>query len=442
MSGSEIDLKRTVGEGVPGTATTRLSGSWRLVARVIWLVLVVPGLALYVGGLPVYYWHIQSACMDAATCMVAGALPARELQEIANLGLSASAYAAMRTGFSVLSIAIWGGVGLLIFWRRPDDWLALLAAFVLAARGVSASGSPAYALTLDVRALTWMFSLVAFLGQVALTAILLFFPNGRLVSRWVGPLLPLGIIYAFFNSFPSAVFPYTAMWPVRLSDLSLLVFPGGLIATQIYRTMRMDTPLQRQQTRWIAAAGTVPVSVTIGSLVAVRHIPSLATNAVFGVVRTTAFSVALLLIPIAFGFSILRYRLYDIDVLINRALVYGSLTVLLALAYAVGVIGGQTIVGSLTHSTGEQQSPLVVVMTTLVIAALFRPVRRRIQAFIDRRFYRRKYDAEQALAAFGTALRQEVDLEPLGEQLVAVVHETMQPAHVSLWLRPPQRSAS
>src|SRR5262249_30551025 len=188
--------------------------------------------------------------------------------------------------------------------------------------------------------------------------------------------------------------------------------------------------------------GTVPVSVTIGSFVAVRLIPSLATSAAFGVVRATTFSVALLLIPIAFGFSILRYRLYDIDVLINRALVYGSLTVLLALAYAVSVIGGQTIVGSLTHSSGEQQSPLVVVMTTLVIAALFQPLRHRIQAFIDQRFYRRKYDAEQALAAFSTALRQEIDLAPLREQLVAVVQETMQPAHVSLWLRPPHRSAS
>src|SRR5215467_9426440 len=107
MSGSEIDLKRTVGEGVPDTATTLLSGSWRPVARVAWLVLVVPGLALYVVGLPVYYWHVQSACVDAATCMVAGALPVHDLQQLANLGLSASAYAAMRTGFSILSIAIW-----------------------------------------------------------------------------------------------------------------------------------------------------------------------------------------------------------------------------------------------------------------------------------------------------------------------------------------------
>jgi hypothetical protein len=359
-----------------------------------------------------------------------------------HLGLSASAYAALRTGFSALSIVIWGSVGLLIFWRRPNDWLALLAAFVLAARGVSTSGSPAYALTLDVPALTWAFSLVTFLGQVALMAILLLFPTGRLVSRWIGPLLPVGIIYAFFNSFPSAVFPYTALWPGWLSDPSLLLFPGGLIATQVYRTVHVDTPLQRQQTRWIAAGGRVPVSLTIGSLVAARLMPSLATNAVFSIVRTTTFSVALLLIPIAFGFSILRYRLWDIDVVVNRALVYGSLTVLLALAYAAGVLGGQSIVGSLTHASGEQQSPLVVMMTTLVIAALFQPLRRRIQAVIDRRFYRRKYDAEQALAVVGALLRQEVDLEPLRRQLVAAVHETLQPAHVSLWLRPPPRSAS
>jgi len=134
------------------------------------------------------------------------------------------------------------------------------------------------------------------------------------------------------------------------------------------------------------------------------------------------------------GIAILRYRLYDIDVIINRTLVYGSLTVTLALVYLGGVAATQEIFRALTSQ--EQQPQLAVVVSTLLIAALFNPLRRRIQAFIDRRFYRRKYDARKTLEDFSGKLREEPDLDALNAELVGVVSETMQPAHVSLWLRP------
>jgi hypothetical protein len=138
-------------------------------------------------------------------------------------------------------------------------------------------------------------------------------------------------------------------------------------------------------------------------------------------------------IPISIGIAILRYRLYEIDTLINRTLVYGSLTVTLIVLYFGGIVVLQRIFISLTG----QQSTLAVVASTLVIAALFNPLRRRIQSFIDRRFYRRKYDARKTLEAFSAKLRDEIDLIALSDDLVGVVAETMQPAHVSLWLRPP-----
>jgi hypothetical protein len=144
--------------------------------------------------------------------------------------------------------------------------------------------------------------------------------------------------------------------------------------------------------------------------------------------------IVLALLPVAVGVAILKYHLYHLDIIINRTLVYGILTVLLALVYFGGVTASQAIFRALTGQ--EEQPQLAVVASTLVIAALFNPLRRRIQAFIDKLFYRRKYDAAKTLEAFSAKLRDETDLDALNDDLVGVVRETMQPAHVSLWLRP------
>jgi len=146
---------------------------------------------------------------------------------------------------------------------------------------------------------------------------------------------------------------------------------------------------------------------------------------------TYAALLSFLAIPIAVGFAVLRYRLYDIDIIINRTLVYGSLTATLIVLYFVGIVVLQRLFVILTG----QQSTLAVVASTLLIAALFNPLRRRIQSFIDRRFYRRKYDAARTLEAFSARLRNDRDLEQLKGELLSVVGETMQPSHVSLWLR-------
>ena len=145
---------------------------------------------------------------------------------------------------------------------------------------------------------------------------------------------------------------------------------------------------------------------------------------------------AFLLIPLSIGFSILRYRLYDIDLLINRTLVYGTLTVLLALLYVGLIFALQALLGSIIK---QSNNDVAIVVSTLAIATLFQPLRRRIQSLIDRRFYRSKYDATQTLAAFNATLRNEVDLTQMSEHLLVVIQETMQPAHLSLWLRQRRR---
>jgi hypothetical protein len=186
--------------------------------------------------------------------------------------------------------------------------------------------------------------------------------------------------------------------------------------------------VERQQIKWFAyTAGLFAIAIVLQIMTLAVETPLWFERAEFAL-----FTAAGTAIPISIGIAILKYRLYDIDLLINRTLVYGSLTATLVALYFGGIVVLQRVFVVLTG----QQSTLAVVASTLLIAALFTPLRRRIQSFIDRRFYRSKYDARKTLEAFSAGLREETDLDALSDDLVVVVRETMQPAHVSLWLRP------
>jgi hypothetical protein len=197
----------------------------------------------------------------------------------------------------------------------------------------------------------------------------------------------------------------------------------------------VSTPLERQQTKWVVFGFALGFALEFGPYVLTLIVPPLQQpDSLYPqIFNPDAGGTPLdFLLPLSFGVAILRYRLWDIDIIINRSLVYATLTALLALIYFGLIISLQFLLRGFI----KQDSPIAIVASTLVIAALFQPLRRRIQAVIDRRFYRRKYDASRTLAAFSATLRNEVDLGQLSEQLVAVVQETMQPERVSLWLRP------
>jgi len=269
----------------------------------------------------------------------------------------------------------------------------------------------------------------------------LYFPNGRPVSRrWgvvaqvaLGSLLIFTVLYAFapgeavndsgipnplgveaLRPFMEAFDPIFFVW-----YMSLILAAAGSLVVRFRRSVGEE----RQQLKWFTyAAAFVPVWFLVNSPVqaAVPHL--------FAVLD----SLIIAAVPIAAGIAILRYRLYDIDLIINRTLVYGVLTLSLVLIY----FGGVVLTQATLRTVSGQESSLAVVASTLVIAALFNPLRRRIQGFIDRRFYRRKYDARKTLEAFSARLREETDLDRLGGELISVVRETMQPQHASLWLRP------
>jgi hypothetical protein len=284
---------------------------------------------------------------------------------------------------------------------------------------------------------TWTWILLVY---VPTSFMLLLFPDGRPPSpRWrpVAWCAAFGIIgfvagYALqpgpLEDYPQIVNPYGLDSPiVTLGVAGALLGAASMVASAVSLIVRMRRAgsEQRQQIKWLAYGGAVAVgTVFAGGVISIWN-----TN-----VSIAVIGFGLLGLPIFTGIAIVKHRLYDIDVIINRTLVYGSLTGALALVYFGGVSVTQALFRNIT---GQEQLPqLVVVVSTLLIAALFTPLRRRIQSFIDRRFYRAKYDARKILEAFSFRLREETDLEALEEDLVEVVRETMQPAHVSLWLRP------
>jgi hypothetical protein len=287
------------------------------------------------------------------------------------------------------------------------------------------------------------------------TFVFLLFPDGWLPSRrwrpvaWLsgltivlvciqvgltpGPLEGLGGVR---NPVGFMVFPWMKSVPYILIPVFLLCMVLSVFSLVLrYRHSRGEG---RQQIKWIAFAasliGTLYLIAMIGSIVYPQKTWFAPGSPLWQISLEYAAFLSFPLVPVAIGFAMLRYRLYDIDIIINRALVYGSLTATLALVYFGSIASIQTLFRTITGQ--EQQPQLAVVVSTLAIAALFNPLRHRIQSFIDRRFYRRKYDAAKTLDVFAARLRDEIDLEALGGDLVSVVSETMQPAHVTLWLKP------
>jgi hypothetical protein len=261
------------------------------------------------------------------------------------------------------------------------------------------------------------------LGGASMSILFLVFPNGRFVPRWSLWLAPFAVLHEALRMFAPALLGADYAFPL------LLAF---IVCTQIYRFVRISNAIERQQTKW-ALAGMSAGVVGFGGLLTWAILFSAGKpTGLANLIGSTALYLFLMLIPLSIGMAILRSHLWDIDLLVRRTLVYAVLTGLLALAYFGSVLALQGLVRLLT---GQSQSPVVTVLSTLVIAALFVPLRRRVQAFIDRRFYRRKYDAARTLATFSNTVRDEVELSRLDERLTEVVEETLQPETVTLWLK-------
>jgi len=335
--------------------------------------------------------------------------------------------------------------------RNPVGWICLVIGlfWTLIFLGDSIPGSGPYPVTMDaLTQATW----IPPVGLLGIYLILLF-PDGKLPSRrwrslaWLsGVVMVLASLIITFSPGPLEGHPGvrnpfglegSPPWVATAGIFILLLLPLCMLASALSLMLRYRRSggEEREQIKWIAFAASV-----VGLLYLITMLSSLTFSGPWGGAGTPlwlgllqqASLVSFTAVPIAVGFAVLKYRLYDIDIIINRALVYGPLTVLLAATYFGGVVGLQYVFRTLTG----QGSTLAIVASTLGIAALFNPLRRLVQALVDRRFYRRKYDAAKTLEAFNSRLREETDLDALSSDVVGVVRESMQPAHVSLWLRP------
>src|SRR5215216_3398285 len=344
-------------------------------------------------------------------------------------------------------------VGAIVASRRPENpvgWLLCLSGLAVSTSSFT-SQYAIYALLAQPNslpageAMAWIASWMLPIMSGLQVAYLMLFPTGRLPSRrwrWLAWLtvayILVGVLTAAFSpgAYQGALGPIrnplgieglTQFYKAVLYTMSPALFLAAAFSLVV--RLRRAVGVERQQLKWLAyaAGGLAIVSILIIITIAI------ATPRWYEWVANAILVAVTPGVPVAIGIAILRYRLYDIDILINRTLVYGSLTAILAGVYFGSVTATQALFSILTD---QQELPqLVVVTSTLLIAALFNPLRRRIQSFIDRRFYRSKYDARKTLEAFSVKLREETDLQALNKDLVGVVAETMQPAHVSLWLR-------
>jgi hypothetical protein len=410
------------------TSVTQAHNRTLTFARSVWLSIALLDVGLSVVGLIVWLPLLQQVCTAAVSvCQQQGRFTAAEFAAVSATGWSWPAF----VWYNVLSVVapklVGVVVGFMIFWRKPTDRMAWVASLFLVI-GLTTD-------TLDtlaaVQPALWLLTnILSYIGTVCFGLFFYLFPTGQFVPKWSRWLAAAwGLMFFFIQFLPQS--PLN----VNQSGAAAGLIGGTLFVSfllvQVYRYFRVSNAVERQQTKLVVFAVLVGIILFLGAFLSVLANPNHFQRVTpYWILTSLGFAALSYLLPIAIGIAILRYRLFDIDVIIRKTMVYSVLTVLLALIYFGGVVLVQQLTRSITES-----SDLAIALSTLIIAALFFPLRRRVQNTIDRRFYRRKYDAAKTLATFGVTMRDEVELDKLTSELLHVVNDTMKPASVSLWLK-------
>jgi hypothetical protein len=390
---------------------------WLTAVRIVWLIAAATVLLFLIPELQATFATAKQLCK--ANC-ASFQLTAQQYHALRGIGFSLDGYSAYNVALVLVNVAVCYTVACAMMLRRTRDRMVLMTAFT------SVLGCTPNILTLSFGGGLWArpTQVVGVLGPVGVWFFLYSFPTGHFVPRWT---VILAAAWVVMNLLPSS----NAFASSSLGNASWVLLAISLIAVQVYRYRRVSTPVQRQQTKLVVLG----IGYLCSLLVVGTVLSAVVTGAQNQAVPTLFFTTALALFPVpiigSVGLAVLRYRLWDIDVFISRTLGYLALTASLGLLYLGSVVGFQALFRAVTG----QQSYLAIAISTLIIAGLFNPLRHRFQSLIARTFYRRKYDAAKVLATFGATCRDETDLARLQAGLVRVVEETLQPAHVSLWVR-------
>jgi len=394
-----------------------------LLARLASQAAVVLAIFVYATSLPGYYGALQAICIGEGC--VPGQLSAASADVTARFGISLELYATLAVVCNVVAACVWWSIGAIIFWRKRDDWMALLVALTLLLVGATVPTNQ------NVLAVRWPTLILNYVGVVALFLVFCLFPSGRFVPQWLR-WLPLAYVVLsavdFFPSMPGGL----ATWLQPVHVVLLFGCIALLAWAQVYRYRSVSSPAERHQTKWVLFGALATIVGEFLYWMATLFVPGLQPpSSLYNLLFSPVSAIILILfIPVSLAVAVLRFRLYDINVLINRALVYGTLTLALVAVYSACVL----LFNTLLQAVIQQSSPPAVALSTLIIAALFQPLRLRVQAAIDQRFYRSKYDAAREIEAFGNSLRMEMELREMSTDLLRVVAKTVAPDHVSLWL--------
>lgn len=400
----------------PGAAP-RLKASQLLACWIGLLAVAILTIGIFVAAVPLRYAQLSAQC--SAQC---GAIPAFLV--------------ALDCGTAL----VWVGLAALILWRRPADGVGLFAVATMLLFGVARF--PNTPLALGASHPEWLpvVESLRFLGSSCLSVFVFVFPDGRFYPR-ITSIFAAGWIIV---QIPEFFFPGSALssngWPASLRLAGFLAFVCVVVVAQAWRYQRASSAIQRRQTRWVVLG----LSGALLCYLALEFVYPLVAEARIGlpvlapVTVSSLTSLTFLLFPVTLGFAMLRYRLYDVDRIINRIVVYGATTAALAALYVALVLGLQAALFLTTG--GMKSSSLVIVGSTLLSAALFQPLRRMLQRRVDTVFFRRRYDTEKTIHAFAASLRHEVDLADVRQRLLDITHDTLHPAHASLWLRPLTRA--
>jgi hypothetical protein len=407
-----------------------------LIARIGWVALTLMLLTIFFLGIPYRYDELRLSC-DTAPC------PLFSLSSVEHAFLDASSfsvqeYAVFHIGLELFMALLMTAIAVLFVFKFFDNRMGILTAYFLVYLGYTFVQAPA-AFVIQFPRVESFFHLFINTGSLIIFLIIFVFPNGQFVSNWLRWLFGgAGIVLISLFVVQSGVISETEPIQVGTPLSNLLAFTILMmmligIGSQIHRYRYVSTASEKQQTKWVLL-GFVSLMLSILGWVVFVLPASAATTQSQLLLNTVGITVIYFLVyffPISLAIAIVRHRLWDIDVIIRRTVQYSVVSVLLAGTY----FGSITLIQrSITAVTGTQ-SPIAIVLSTLLIAALFNPLRTRVQTVVDRRFFRQKFDAQQVLAQFARTARDEVELETLRTELVNVVQKTMQPAQITVWLR-------